>query len=53
MPSAVVKSVWSPRIASWMSRSYASSTSPEASVSWVANCIESLSSFMPGPGRLP
>ena len=25
----------------------------DVEVSWVANCMESFSSFMPGPGRLP
>src|SRR5689334_8245280 len=49
MPSAVVNSVWSPRIASRINRSYASRTSPAKSVSPVENCMLSLSSFIPGP----
>ena len=53
MPSAVVNRVWSSRIASMISRSYASSTSPAWSVSLVENCMVSFSSCIPGPGRLP
>ncbi len=53
MPVAVENRVRSPTVASYTSRSYASSTSSPSVSSCSANCRLDLNSFIPGPGRSP